>query len=897
MKVALHDGLACWTAVFAAATGLYAQCPDWRVVYVDSRAEGADDGSNWANAYRELGDALAEADACSRIWVATGVYRPGPTRASAFLLRDDIEIYGGLAGTENPQTFDPASRDLQDNETILDGNIGQAVPTDNTYHVVRAEGVTRTAMLDGFTITGGHADGLTSARQDVGAGMLIVDASPTIRRCVFRANRAGTRGAAVHNTAGSPLLESCRFVENVTTATQPGSNMGGAVYSTGGEGLAAFPILINCLFIDNRAGVGAGGSGGALYNAVASRAVLTNCTIINNIADDHGGGIFGSVTLTNSILWNNRDSGGTDQSAQLYGGLPIVSHNCIQGWTDDDQAGNIGDDPQFSVEDGVGLGPSSPCLDAGDSNVDTNPLATGLQALPLTDLAGLARIANGTVDIGAFERPVPCDVDADCDDGDPCTIDSCELSTQQCLRIRLACDDGLYCNGVEVCEKGACMPGISPECDDGVPCTLDSCDEEQDACKNVRDDSYCDDGVYCNGIERCDALAGCVADDVVVCDDGMACTADSCDEAAGACRYDPNNSRCDDGQFCNGVESCSVSGGCQPGNAPCEAPLMCDDAVDACAECIADGDCGGATPCMISTCDLGVCVATNVSDGTPCADDLFCNGQEVCLSGVCTPSSSPCASGETCDESQNVCRPPPQCQTHAECDNGNVCTDDSCDAGTCRSAPNAIPCDDGDICTENDACSNAVCAGTAIAGCENSDVPDDGAPDGPADNSATILIDADEDGVDDALDLCPNTPAGMNANADGCACVERDTDGDGTNDCDDICPEDDAKTDPGLCGCGSADVDEDSDGVVDCEDLCLNTPRGQVVDADGCPVDDAAPQTVPTDSQPLSSSACGTCGAFGMVTWFFLVLGWVGLRIRSFHIRGGHTSADSPAAE
>src|SRR5688500_6851686 len=39
------------------------------------------------------------------------------------------------------------------------------------------------------------------------------------------------------------------------------------------------------------------------------------------------------------------------------------------------------------------------------------------------------------------------------------------------------CDDGIYCNGAEVCLRGACVPGALPACDDGDPCTVDACAE------------------------------------------------------------------------------------------------------------------------------------------------------------------------------------------------------------------------------------------------------------------------------------------------------------------------------------------------------------------------------------------------------------------------------------
>lgn len=53
------------------------------------------------------------------------------------------------------------------------------------------------------------------------------------------------------------------------------------------------------------------------------------------------------------------------------------------------------------------------------------------------------------------------------------------------------------------------------------------------------------------------------------------------------------------------------------------------------------------------------------------------------------------------------------CATDGDCDDGNVCTDDSCLAdGTCVYANNEEPCDDGDTCTQTDACQAGHCVGS-----------------------------------------------------------------------------------------------------------------------------------------------------------------------------------------
>ena len=70
------------------------------------------------------------------------------------------------------------------------------------------------------------------------------------------------------------------------------------------------------------------------------------------------------------------------------------------------------------------------------------------------------------------------------------------------------CDDGLFCDGVEVCTDDVCAPG-TPVCDDGLPCTVDSCNEATDSCDSVPNDAFCDDGNACTD-DVCDPIAGCV---------------------------------------------------------------------------------------------------------------------------------------------------------------------------------------------------------------------------------------------------------------------------------------------------------------------------------------------------------------------------------------------------
>jgi hypothetical protein len=101
-----------------------------------------------------------------------------------------------------------------------------------------------------------------------------------------------------------------------------------------------------------------------------------------------------------------------------------------------------------------------------------------------------------------------------------------------------------------------------------------------------------------------------------------------------ACRSDFD---CDDGQFCNGMETCDPANGCESGPPP------------------------------------------------DCDDGVFCNGREQCDGNQCTPGSAPCA-GMGCDEAGRTCivdLPPVTLETVIVADDGQflgVINDNSFDS-------------------------------------------------------------------------------------------------------------------------------------------------------------------------------------------------------------------------
>src|SRR5437899_1887560 len=101
-----------------------------QIIYVNQNApaSSAHTGVSWANAYTSLQTAISNANPTTNnaveIWVAPGLYRPteGTNRNAAFVMKTNLRILGGFAGTETsadtPRLFSNIGR------TILSGDIG-----------------------------------------------------------------------------------------------------------------------------------------------------------------------------------------------------------------------------------------------------------------------------------------------------------------------------------------------------------------------------------------------------------------------------------------------------------------------------------------------------------------------------------------------------------------------------------------------------------------------------------------------------------------------------------------------------------------------------------------------------------------------------------------------------
>ena len=271
------------------------------VWFVTQNGAGTKHGGSWSNAMGEsefVQTLQLVQPAGTEFWIAKGTYRPTAdpnNRDAAFVLKNGVALYGGFAGNETQRK----ERDWNANPTYLSGEIqNDGSLWNNSLHVVFAEiGTDGTAVLDGFVITGGNADG--GALQDTHGGGMINFGDPGIANCTFLGNWARL-GGGLFNQGSASVVTGCTFLQN--TAREDGGGMyntagnlsiagctfyGNIAYSLGGgmKNRGSNPVVEASTFRQNMAHFGGGGMSNEECGAVA-----VNCTFYNNRAGVIGGG-------------------------------------------------------------------------------------------------------------------------------------------------------------------------------------------------------------------------------------------------------------------------------------------------------------------------------------------------------------------------------------------------------------------------------------------------------------------------------------------------------------------------------------------------------------------------------------------------------------------------------
>lgn len=201
-----------------------------------------------------------------------------------------------------------------------------------------------------------------------------------------------------------------------------------------------------------------------------------------------------------------------------------------------------------------------------------------------------------------------CAKDADCDDSNVCTNDTCadvagKKVCKNAINTGAGCDDGKKCTKSDVCGANGACSGAAVSCDDKKVCTTDYCDTKTGSCVfKSKIISLCDDGKKCTTNDKCDGNDVCKGTPKT-CNDNNVCTSDACTESKGACAYTKKSSgSCSDGNVCTESDTCS-SGTCTG------KPKDCDD----------------KNACTADVCDKSKgCQYSAVNEGKFCADTRIC---------------------------------------------------------------------------------------------------------------------------------------------------------------------------------------------------------------------------------------------------------------------------------
>lgn len=313
---------------FVVAVVLPAVSQSQTIRYIKPVASGDGSGSSWANASANLKAMMDTAPANSQVWVAAGTYYPTISvtdRNASFVMKNQVAVYGGFAGTET------ALAQRSGGASILSGNIGDPGNNgDNSYHVIANvnNNLDNTAILDGFTVSGGNANSGSSGSEMAGGGYYANGGgAPVLRRIIFEQNSANTQGGGMYVAFGAIVLDSCIIRNNTSYSTA-----GGAVFetcnavltacqisnnnsfnNTGGLLLSgnATPTLTRCMINDNTATI----TGGIL---VRNAAILTSCFIVNNTANtDAAMSVLGATQFLQCVFYNNKVPDVVNQSSVI----------------------------------------------------------------------------------------------------------------------------------------------------------------------------------------------------------------------------------------------------------------------------------------------------------------------------------------------------------------------------------------------------------------------------------------------------------------------------------------------------------------------------------------------------------------------------------------------------
>jgi len=376
------------------------------VHHISKDGSDLNSGTDWNNSFATIKKGLDSSVPGDEIWVSKGHYLATSAydlidspRYYHLRLKNGVKLIGGFSGYELYGEFNIENRDLILNETIISGNIGSPDDSlDNCYHIFfhpDSLALDSTAVIDGFTITGGNADG-TEYVHKFGGGIYNYECSPSLSNLLIKGNYALNDGGGIFNDCCEKTL----YIDSCTISSNMSDNQGGGIYS-----YFTKSIINGSSFIDNSSGMFFSGDcltavkntiistnssygivnidgsvldvdyseisengstglynityseaflnscriennqatlGGGIYNLFNSSIELINCTVSNNTALNNGGGIYtdeGTVNIINSDIVSNTILGQSSKGGGLYGINSLITvsnsifwNNLAPGW-------------------------------------------------------------------------------------------------------------------------------------------------------------------------------------------------------------------------------------------------------------------------------------------------------------------------------------------------------------------------------------------------------------------------------------------------------------------------------------------------------------------------------------------------------------------------------------
>ena len=401
-------------------------------IYVDTEAEGTENGRSWTNAFVHLEDAIAIASEGDEIWIAKGLYLPSQSSdTTGITMLDGMSLHGGFAGGESSlDEADPTTRltilsgDIDGDDTVDASGItlaygDQGEDGGNTSVPLITVANDATATVSGLVICGGEDSGIRA-----GSGVDL-----TLDRCILRGNTSSTHGGGLDFSGLNLTVSDSSFLQNYA------ADQGGGIRCDGDASATA--SFDRCIISGNNSGFRGGGlgsvaggnvtytfrdslltgndsngQGGGLHAWTgASVFRFINCTVASN----HGGGGGNAFTVgsscrveaENSIIWGNNSSIKANGAGSYRFESSIVEGSGgSSAWNSSygtDAGNNLDANPGFvsapaywsapQVSGDFTFSASSPARNAGDDSLSTSA----------TDLVGNTRIQNGAIDLGAYE--------------------------------------------------------------------------------------------------------------------------------------------------------------------------------------------------------------------------------------------------------------------------------------------------------------------------------------------------------------------------------------------------------------------------------------------------------------------------------------------------------------